>query len=66
MSWFNFMIIIQVTNKVLIVFLLQEILLDTNTFLISTCSKKQDFYRGKIYFFQFQCQQMLFFFHFCM
>ena len=37
---FNFMIIIQVTNKVFIVFLPKEILLDTNTFLTSTSSKK--------------------------
>ena len=33
------MIIIKVTNKVLIVFSTKEILLDTNTFLISTSFK---------------------------
>ena len=32
MSWFNFMIISQVTNKVFIIFAPQEILLDTSTF----------------------------------
>ena len=35
-EWLNFMIIIQVTNKVFIVFSPKKILLDTNTFSIST------------------------------
>ena len=36
MKWFNFFIIMQVTNKVLLVFLHQVILLDTYTFSLST------------------------------
>ena len=42
------MIFIQVTNKVLTVFLSEEIIIDSNTFAISTSFKKQDFYDGKI------------------
>ena len=50
------MIITQVTNKVLIFFFLpKEILLDTNTFLIST---EKEFY-GVKFIFPFQYPQML-------
>ena len=42
------MIFTQVTNKVLTVFLSEEIIIDSNTFTISTSFKKQDFYDGKI------------------
>ena len=54
------MIIIQVTDKIFLVFFSpKEILLDTNTFSISTSFKSQDFYFSKIYFFQFQYNQTL-------
>ena len=52
MQWLNFMIIIQVTKKVLIVFFSpKEILLDTNTFSVSTSSKNLEPYCGKKNFF---------------
>ena len=38
---------------IIIVFSLEEILLDTNTFSMSTSSKKIGLYGSKIYFFQF-------------
>ena len=58
------MIIIQVTNKVFIVFFSRkEILLDINTFSISTSIKKLESYCGKINFFQSQYLQTLKFLH---
>ena len=58
-------IVIQVTNKVFIIFLPLEILLDTNSFSIPTSFlKKWDFYGGKIYFFQFQYPQTFYTFFF--
>ena len=60
MQWLNFMIIMQVTKKVLIVFFSpKEILLDTNTFSVSTSSKNLEPYCGKKNFFQFQFTQKL-------
>ena len=47
------------TNEVIIVIPSGEVLLDNNTFSISTSSKKQDFYGSKIYLFQFQYHQAL-------
>ena len=51
MKWFNFFIIMQVTNKVLLVFLHQVILLDTYTFSLSTSFffKKKKLNEGNIY-----------------
>ena len=53
MQWLDFLIIIQVNYKEFIVFSPEETLLDANTFLISTSSKKQE-NSGEIYAFQFQ------------
>ena len=43
MYWLNFMIIVQVTSEVLQFFSPKEILLDINTFLISTSFKNIGF-----------------------
>ena len=40
MKWFNIAIIVQATNKVLVIFWTKEILLDTNIFLILRHSGK--------------------------
>ena len=53
-QWLNFVTIIQVTNKVFIVFFSpEEILLGTHTLSVSTSYKKYNFYRVKSFVFQF-------------
>ena len=59
-SWFNFMINIQVANKVLLVFFVKINLADTNTFSISTSPpKNESLVIVKFPFFQFHyCQKL--------
>ena len=53
------MIIMQVINKVFIVFSSKEIVLETNASQYLHPLEEQDIYGGRIYFFQFQYRQTL-------